>query len=61
MMKFLQYSTGCAGECSEVTEATAPYLLKFTQLTFLRSQMNLGKHREGIRLFTMGYACALFP
>ncbi len=27
-MKVLQYSTGCAGECSEVTKSTVPYLLK---------------------------------
>ena len=27
-MKFLQYGTGCAGEGSEVTESTVPYLLK---------------------------------
>ena len=27
-MKFLQYGTGCAGECSEVTESTIPHLLK---------------------------------
>ena len=27
-MKFLQYGTGCSGECSEVTESTIPYLLK---------------------------------
>ncbi len=26
-MKFLQYGTGCAGECSEVTKSTVPYLL----------------------------------
>ena len=26
--KFLQYGTGCAGECSEVTKSTVPYLLK---------------------------------
>ncbi len=28
-MKFLQYGTGCAEECSEVTESTIPYLLNF--------------------------------
>ncbi len=27
-MKFLQYGTGCEGECSEVTKSTVPYLLK---------------------------------
>ena len=26
-MKFLQYGTGCAGECSEVTKSTVPYVL----------------------------------
>ncbi len=26
-MKFLQYGTGCVGECSEVTVSTVPYLL----------------------------------
>ena len=26
-MKFLQYGTGCTGECSEATEPTVPYLL----------------------------------
>ena len=26
-MKLLQYGTGCAAECSEVTESTIPYLL----------------------------------
>ena len=31
-MKFLQYGTGCAGECSEVTESTVPYLLKVESL-----------------------------
>ena len=28
MMKFLQYGTGCAVQCSEVTESTVPYPLK---------------------------------
>ncbi len=34
-MKFLQYGTGCAGECSEVTKSTVPYLLKdFSNIDF---------------------------
>ncbi len=30
-MKFQQYGTSCAEECSEVTESTVPYLLKTTR------------------------------
>ncbi len=33
-MEFLQYGTGCAGECSEVTKSTVPYLLKVYQAHF---------------------------
>ena len=28
-MKYLQYGTGCAEECSDVTESTVPYLLNY--------------------------------
>ena len=38
-MKVLQYGTGCAVECSEVTKSTVPYLLKHPALLLLYSQI----------------------
>ncbi len=38
-MKFLQYGTGCAGECSEVTESSIPYLLNVFTPYFLFQAM----------------------
>ncbi len=35
-MKFLQYGTGCAGKCLEVTESTVPYVLKEEALQYGR-------------------------
>ena len=45
-MKFLQYGTGCAGECSEVTKSTVPYLLSQKYTTHFNTVYVVGKFKH---------------